>query len=348
MTIVLVIIGLSLIVLVHEAGHFLAAKLFKIRVDEFGFGFPPRLFARRIGETLYSVNALLFGGFVRIFGEEGEEKDPRAFNAQKVWRRVAVTSAGVIANVIGGWLILSVVFMVGAPVHLLLTSVAPGSPAAAAGLASGDAVWRAQAGGRVLGDPVGADNFVAMVQSAAREGTPVTLTVRGTGGAEREASLVPRANPPAGEGALGVGLAEVGVPQAPFFQSFVRGAGETWTLLKLIVMSLAEFFWNVFQRPETLREVAGPVGIAAASAAQASTFGFSYLLHFLGLISLNLAVLNLIPFPALDGGRVLFLLIEKAKGSPLPLRFERIMNTAGFALLILLMVVVTVQDIGRL
>lgn len=348
MAIFLTIIGLSLIVLAHEFGHFVTAKLSKIRVDEFGFGFPPRLFARKWGETTYSINALLFGGFVRIYGEDGGEKDPRAFNSQPVWRRMLVTCGGVLINIVVAWLFFSAVFMVGAPEHLVISDVAPGSPAAAAGIVSGDIVREVRGGTQTLTIPIKVDAFVALVKEAAARNEAVILNVGSVGVGEREISLMPRATPPAGEGALGVGLAEAGVPQTSFFRSFLSGAEETWVLAKFTVLGLVDFFGRVFSAPGTLREAMGPVGIAAATAAQASTLGFSYLLRLLGFISLNLAVLNLIPFPALDGGRALFLLIEKLKGSPLPAKFERIVNTAGFLLLISLMVAVTVQDIGRL
>ncbi|MFH1193191.1 MAG: site-2 protease family protein [Candidatus Jorgensenbacteria bacterium] len=348
MVIFLTIVGLSFVVLAHEFGHFITAKLSKIRVDEFGFGFPPRLFARKFGETTYSVNALLFGGFVKIYGEEGEEKDPSAFNNQPVWRRTLVTCGGVLANVVIAWLFFSVVFMAGAPEHLVISDVAPGSPAATAGMVSGDIIQEARWGKQILTAPVKVDTFVAMVKEAAARNESVMLAIRGAGAEEREVSLVPRANPPAGEGALGVGLAEAGVPRTPFFRSFLSGAEETWVLAKLTVLGLVDFFGRAFSAPGTFREMMGPVGIAAATAAQATTLGFSYLLRLLGFISLNLAILNLIPFPALDGGRTLFLLIEKLKGSPLPVRLERAVNAAGFVCLLLLMVLVTVQDVGRL
>lgn len=346
MAIVFTIIGLSILIFIHELGHFSAAKLFGVRVDEFGFGFPPRLFSKKRGETTYSVNALPFGGFVRIYGEEGTGHGKRAFNAQPVWRRLVMVAAGVLANLVVAWLTLSAVFMVGAPEHLMFTGVAQDSPAAAAGLARGDVLSEVRTDGMVLQDPVDADQFIAAVSMAAETGSSVVL-VTGSGETAREATVVPRQNPPAGEGPLGVSLAAIGVPQEPFFGSLLKGAEETWALTKLIVAGLAEFFGNVFQKPELLEEVSGPVGVAAA-ASQAGSLGAAYLLHFLGLISVNLMILNFIPFPALDGGRALFLIIEKIKGSPLPLRFEQVVNTVGFAFLLLLMILVTVQDIVRL
>ncbi len=345
MAIFFTIVGLSLIVLAHEFGHFIAAKLSKIGVDEFGFGFPPRLFARRWGETTYSINALLFGGFVRIYGEDGKENDSRAFNNQPVWRRMLVTCGGVLINVVVAWLFFSAVFMAGAPEHLVISDVAPGSPAAAAGIVSGDIIHEVRGGTQTLTIPIKVDAFITLVKEAAVRNEAVVLNVGSVGAGEREVSLVPRANPPAGEGALGVGLAEAGVPQTGFFKSFLSGAEETWVLAKFTVLGLMDFFGRAFSAPGTLREAMGPVGIAAATAAQASTLGFSYLLRLLGFISLNLAVLNLIPFPALDGGRIVFLLIEKLKGSPVSYVVQRLVNASGFVVLLLLMLAVTFKDV---
>lgn len=358
MLILITIVGISLLILLHELGHFLAAKWAGTKVEEFGFGFPPRLFSWRVGETRYSVNALPFGGFVKIYGEDGETQPQttapaaavsdraRSFAAQPVWKRAAITLAGVAMNVLGGWFFLSVVFMVGAPAHLVITDVVPGSPAAAGGVARGDIVMAARVGEVELKDPVAAERFTTAVKGSAARGAPVALTL-GRGGETLEVTLTGRAEPPAGEGPLGVAIADMGVMREPFFKSFVRGAEATWDMLTMLVGGFVRFVGALFTEPGAVKGIAGPVGIVAV-AAEAGSLGVAYLLHFLALISLNLAVLNLIPFPALDGGRVLFLLIEKLKGSPLPVRFERTVNVVGFAALLVLMALVTVQDIGRL
>ncbi len=343
MTFILVIAGLALLVFVHEAGHFLFAKLSKMRVEEFGFGFPPRLFGKKIGKTLYSVNLIPFGGFVKLFGEEKETKSKDAFQNQSFGKRLPVLAAGVFMNFIIGWLLFSIVFMTGAPRHLAIADVSSNSPAAIAGVQSGDVITEASIGDTHLTDPIDATAFIDGVKT--NPVSHVTLTVlRGT--ESHTFSMEKRENPPEGEGALGVGLAEVGFDAQPFFQSLVAGLKEAWGALILIIASLFHLVVGIFTTPGILKEVAGPVGIVFL-ASQASALGFVYFLELLALISVNLVVINLIPFPALDGGRILFLIIEKIKGSPVSRKLEIAVNGIGFAALLILMVLVTVQDITR-
>lgn len=349
MTVVLVILSLALLILAHEAGHFFTAKLFGIRVDEFGFGFPPRIWGVKRGETIYSVNALPFGGFVRIYGEDPDAASDgsdasRSFAVQPVWKRSCVMLAGVLMNALAGWVILSAVFMIGVPAHLAVVDVEAGTPAAAAGVRTGDLILSASSGGTALADPITADDFVALARASA--GQAVALTVD-RGGSDIAIAVTGRENPPAGEGSLGIAIADTGVPAAPFFASLGNGAAETWQFSKLVVSDFYTLVTQVFVKPSVLKNVAGPVGIVSI-ADQASGFGFAYFLQFLGLISVNLAVLNLIPFPALDGGKFLFLLIEKAKRSPVSRRVQMAVNVVGFGALIVLMVLVTVQDVARL
>jgi len=345
MIIILVIIGLSVLILVHEFGHFLAAKVFGVKVEEFGLGFPPRLFGKKIGGTVYSVNLLPFGGFVKIFGEDGNEeaeRDDKSFSHQPVWRRLAIILAGVFMNAVLGWLVLSSVFAVGAPEHLVIAEVAPGSPAAEAKLKSGDVIWEARAV-EVLGDPVESGAFVDLVENAPGE---IFLKIK-RGNDIFEATLAPRKNPPAGQGPIGVSLVEIGFPAEPFFKSFYRGLTATFQTLGLVAGGLWTFFSRLFVSPEVLETVAGPVGIFALSA-RAGYLGLVYLLQLLAFISLNLAVLNLIPFPALDGGRFLMLIFEKIKGKPISRRLQMAVNAVGFVFLIGLMLVITWRDVLRL
>lgn len=354
MTILLVIIALSLLVLIHELGHFAAAKWFGIRVDEFGFGFPPRLLSKVRGETRYSVNLFPFGGFVRIFGEDAppapESPDAaRAFVAKPVGVRALVIGGGVLMNFLAGWLLLSAVFMLGSASHMGLSYVAPESPAEAAGLMAGDLVVRAAIpteSRMPLTDPISLDAFVALVDRATAEGIPVLLTVLRSG-EEVVFEIAGRTSPPDGEGALGVALFDTGMPRAGFFESFAKGAEATFSLLRAIVVGLAEFFMGLFTEADTFQSVTGPVGVVAVAVSSVS-FGLAPFLNLMALISLHLALLNFLPLPALDGGRLFFLVFEALKGSPVSRKVERATHAVGFALLLLLMVVVTVRDIGRL
>lgn len=351
MTILFVVIALSFLVLAHEGGHFAAAKWFRVRVDEFGFGFPPKLFSKTRGETRYSLNLFPFGGFVRIFGEDApppptDPDAPRAFVAKPLGVRALIIGGGIVMNVIVGWLLISLVFMTGAPSHLGISEVAVDSPAAAAGIQAGDLVVKAEAGATALTDPIALDSFVRLVGATVAEKEALTLTLK-RGGNMETVSLTGRAMPPEGEGALGVGLFDAGLPQTPFFESLWRGAVTTAEFLKAITVGLFEFFIGIFTRAGTLDAIRGPVGIVSVAASSAA-FGLGRFLNFVAIISLHLAILNFLPIPALDGGRLLFLAIEGLKGSPVSRKVERATHAVGFALLLLLMVVVTARDIGRL
>ncbi len=346
MIIFLVIISLSILILIHELGHFLTAKFFGVEVEEFGLGFPPRLFSKRFGETTYSINFLPFGGFVKISGEDGSGKPPtkRSFVSQPVWRRSAIILSGVLMNVFLGWLILSIVFFVGAPEHLLIADVAPDSPAFSANLESGDVILEAEHEGQRLSDPIKSSDLINLVNQSPG-GLFFLKVIRDK--EVIEVSIFGREIPPEGQGSLGVSLIDIGFTPEPFLKSFAKGFINTFVMLGLIAVGFFNFFIKIFTSPGIIETIAGPVGIIALSA-QAGSLGLMYLFQLMAFISLNLVILNLIPFPALDGGRFLFLIIEKIKGSPISRRIQSILNAAGFIALIILMVLVTIGDISRL
>lgn len=357
MTTLFVIIALSFLIFIHELGHFSAAKWFRVKVLEFGIGFPPRLFGKKRGETEYTINALPFGGFVRILGEEGEdketssehaeeEKDPsRSFVFQPVWKKVVILVAGVFMNFLFGWLAFSAVFMAGIPKHLIISGVQPESPAFQAELKAGDIVLEVSAVGEILRDPITANNFIALTERAKGGIMRVTLERRG----ERvEKEVTVRENPPVGQGALGVYLGDAGFDKTQFFPALGEGFRETLNISRLVLAGFGELGVRLFTSPrEATENIAGPVGIVMV-AKETSALGFVYFLQLLALISVNLAVLNLLPFPALDGGRIILALIERVKGSPVPQKIQMAINAAGFLLLIGLMILVTIQDIRRI
>lgn len=336
---IIVILGLALLIFVHELGHFLTAKALGMKVEEFGFGFPPRVFGKKIGETIYSVNALPFGGFVRL---EGEDKPAGGFNDEPAWKKSIVVVAGVAMNMILAWIFLSLVFMSGVPRHLVVSDVVEGSPAASAGIKTGDVIKSVSSGDLYLTDPILADDFSRFVKSNI---IAVNMVIE-RGDEEIRTELSPRANPPEGQGPLGVGITEMGFDAQPFFGSLVSGFSAAWETIKLVFEGLLSFFVQIFTAPGAIQNVAGPVGIVFI-AAQATSLGFAYLIQLLALISINLAVLNLLPFPALDGGRFLFVLIEKIAGRPVSRRAQGWLNGAGFLVLVLLMVFITIKDIYR-
>lgn len=350
-TFILIFVFLSLIILLHELGHFFAAKWSGVRVDEFGFGYPPRLFGKRFGKTLYSINALPFGGFVRINGADApKDADPSPeaggddFRTKPAWKKSFILLAGIIANIVLGWLLFIVVFLVGSPSHLMVSGVAKDSPAFAAGIRSGDQIVSARYGERFLADPVDADQFIALVKEAG--GKPLSLTFS-RDKKEESINLSGREHPPEGEGSLGVALAPVGIAREPFFKSIKSATISTGNILVATAVGLYQFFTRLFVTPAALDGVAGPVGIFTI-AAQASSFGTAILVQLMAILSLNIAILNFLPFPALDGGRFLIVLIEKAIRRPVPQKIQNGINAVGFVVLVGLMILVTIQDITKL
>lgn len=357
MTTIFVILALSFLIFIHELGHFSAAKWFRVKVLEFGIGFPPRLFGKKRGETEYTINALPFGGFVRILGEDGEdketssehaeeEKDPtRSFVFQSVWKKVVILAAGVFMNFLFGWLAFSAVFMAGIPRHLIISGIQPNSPAFQAELKAGDIVIEASAQGEILRDPITAENFIALTERAKGETMKLSILRRGE---SFEKEVLIRENPPVGEGSLGVYLGDAGFDKTQFFPALGEGFLETINISRLVLAGFGELGARLLTAPQGATEnIAGPVGIVMV-AKETSALGFVYFLQLLALISVNLAVLNLLPFPALDGGRIILALIERIKGSPVPQKIQLILNAAGFLLLVGLMILVTIQDIRRI
>ncbi len=357
---VIVIVGLSLLILGHEAGHFFVAKAFGLKVDEFGFGFPPRIFAKKKGDTEYSLNWLPFGGFVRISGERGEfaaikkdnkekdnadrtpteyqqliEKDAgRLFYTQPAWKKSAIVLAGVVTNFILGWLLISVVLMVGVPQAVLVTGVQPGSPAEKVGFASGD----------VIKGYKDTQSFIAFVD--AHRGQQITIPVL-RGGRETDLQVTPRVQTGPNEGPIGVALQQGGAPREAPFAALWHGFQSAGIIGWFTLVAFYDLIRQVFIHASLPAGVVGPVGIFGI-AEETGHIGLIYLLQLLGVISINLTVVNLIPFPALDGGRFLVTMIEKIKGSAIPQKMEIAVNGVGFALLLLLMLFLTVRDVRGL
>lgn len=340
LSILIVIIFLSVLILVHELGHFWAAKKFNAYVEEFGIGLPPRVFGKKKGETIYSVNALPIGGFVKIAGENRElalgEKIPenRIFYNLKPWKRFLILFSGVAMNFIFGWALISLVFFAGSPKGVIITQIQSNTPASQAGLKENDFILGFNS----------VEELISFINN--NKGNQIELKVRRSG-AEMSFNLIPRANPPQNEGALGVALSDLGQERIGFFKSIWEGLKVSIGIFGMIFAGIFNLLKLAILGKASLEAVAGPVGIVKITA-QAGQLGFIYLAQFLALISINLAALNIFPFPALDGGRILFLFIEKIKGKPLPKKFEQYANAAGMALLLLLMFLITIKDISRL
>jgi regulator of sigma E protease len=353
---ILILIGL---IIVHEFGHFIVAKLFGIKVDEFGVGFPPRLFGRRFGETDYTFNALLLGGFVRIHGENNEAaNDPRSFAAKPRLVQAAVVVAGVAFNVLFAWLVFSGGYMAGLPASTSHTGfgevsnavptilgVLPQSPAQLAGLAAEDVVLGVETGtGERTSAAPNAQEIRAFI--TAHENESLLFTVQRN--AEVQVFLA-RAEEGVVEGrkAVGIEIDDFGVLQLPPHTALVQGAVQTYRTTAAVAVSLGGFFFSIVQGGADFSQVAGPIGIVSFGA-QAVGSGAIETLLLTALISINLAIINLLPIPGLDGGRLVIIVAEGLSGRRVPERLTTALTLAGFALLILLMVVVSFYDIARL
>lgn len=365
MTLLIFIIVLALLVLVHEFGHFIVAKKGGIRVDEFGLGFPPKVWGYRPkgSETLYTLNAIPFGGFVKIFGENPDDESisgpdmARSFVHKSKWIQLAVLAAGVVFNILFAWVLFSLGFMIGMPtvvddsvdVHgetrVLITSVSPDSPAAQGGFSAGDEIVFIESRGVGIQKE---DLTVLGVQSAIAESGEEGIMLQVMRDGEPVGSaLMPVDGVVEGKKAIGIALAEVGIVRMPVHTALYEGAVRTITMTRDVAVGLVGFIGQAFTGKADFGSVTGPVGIAGL-VGDAARVGIVQLMAFTAFISVNLAVLNMLPFPALDGGRILFVIIEAIKGRPIKPVIANTVNTIGFALLLLLMLVVTYRDIVRL
>ena len=340
------IIILSILVLVHELGHFLVARKFGIKVEEFGFGYPPKIWGKRVGETIYSINWLPFGGFVRMLGEDssgqvenkGELK--RAFFNQSKRVRVAVLLAGVIMNFLFGVVLFGAIYAkIGIPEevdYLVITGIAEDSPAQKAGLKIEDKIIN-----------VGKMNeFIKDVSSYA--GREYELELKDG----RKVVVIPRTKEetPEGQGALGVAITNTDMVMYPYwqrpFRGMLTGLREAMAWGKDIFESLTMMIVRLF-KGSVPQDVAGVVGIYQISK-DVSKEGVLAILQFMAILSINLSILNLLPIPALDGGRLLFVVVEAITRKRIKPQVEQIVHLVGMALLLGLMVLVTIGDVKRL
>ncbi len=363
MEIILLIVVLVVLILVHEFGHFVVAKLSGMRVDEFGIGYPPRaLMIGKRGETEYTLNWLPFGGFVKIYGEDSDavSTDGRAFTDKNRFLQALVLLAGIVMNLLFAWILISGSLAFGTPRALddseiaqakdaviTVSDILPGSPAEDAGLKIGDMIRKAITPAETFtsADPKAFTDFVAKDTNE----TPITFDIR-RNGEEIILSAIPIKGTIVEQperAALGVGIAVVGTVPVAFYKAPILGAQYTWEITKETAIGLGHFFAGIVTFSANLSQVTGPVGIAGA-VGSASKAGLSALVSLTAIISINLALINLIPVPALDGGRLLFVIIESITRKRIHPNIAATVNTAGFGLLILLMLVVTAHDVWKL
>ncbi len=362
MEIVIFIIVLVILIVVHELGHFVAAKLSGMRVDEFGLGYPPRaLTIAKKGDTLYTLNWLPFGGFVKIYGEDDGEHGAHAFSSRPRLLQALVLVAGIAMNLLLAYVLITGALVAGTPraleesevataknVELMVANVLPGSPAEVAGLHPGDVIVSAEDGHYAFTgtDPKEFTQFVAQVGG----NTTIALNVKTPDNKKetlyaRPVTGLVQSDP--GRAVLGVEVGTVGVIPMSFGKALVEGAKLTWGAIVLTTQGLLHFFYGIFTLTADLSQVSGPVGIAGV-VGSASSQGIGNLLSIMAIISINLALINLIPVPALDGGRLLFVIIEGIIRRPISAKIAQSVNAVGFMALILLMLVVTAHDIFKI
>lgn len=358
MSIVIFIVILLVLVLVHEFGHFFTAKKFGIRVDEFGFGFPPKLFGFKKGETEYTFNLLPIGGFVKIFGENPDEENTngpdrdRSFINKPKWKQAIVLFAGVFMNFLLAWFLFSFGFMSGLPtsvggeldyklqdVNLVVVSVMKDSPAEIAGLKSGDKIVAIE-NDREKVVEINPETLKSFVVTNGSSEIKMGY-IRGKEPGINFIKITPK------DGLIGIAMDQIGTLKLPVLSAFWEGLKLDLFVTKATAVGLYTLIVDGIAGRGDISSITGPVGIVGI-VGDAYEFGFVYLMSFAALISVNLAIINLLPFPALDGGRLLFLLIEKIKGSRINPKVANTANMIGFVILILLMLVVTYHDIVKL
>ncbi len=362
MSIFIFIVILLVLVLVHEFGHFFAAKKFGIRVDEFGFGFPPKIFGIKKGETVYSLNLLPIGGFVKIFGENPDDENTngpdreRSFVHKAKWKQAIVLFAGVAMNFLLAWVLFSIGFMSGLPtsvgvepagyklsnVNLTVVSVVLKSPAEKAGLKSGDKITNiTDIVSSNSADDVRNPTTEDVQRIIAKSYSAVLIEYKR---GEKEDSVIITPNVTGEKPTIGISMDMIGTAKLPLFTAFVEGMRLNWFVTKSTVAGLYGLIAEALHGKGSLDSVSGIVGMVGMTG-DAYQFGIVYLLSFAALISINLAIINLLPIPALDGGRLLFLLIEKIKGSSIRPKIVNMANMIGFSVLMLFMLVITYHDI---
>lgn len=350
MTIIIFILTLSILVLVHEFGHFLMAKKMGVKVEEFGIGLPPKLFGFKKGETLYTVNLLPIGGFVKLFGEEyGETTNGnknRTFVNKKPWQKTLIVLGGVIGNFLLGWFIFSYLVTQGVPVptnKVVVETVTKNSPASLAGLKEKDIITKLIFEKNTV-NLTSANTLIEETKKSA--GKSIKLLVE-RNKQQLTLNLTPRINPPKGEGPLGISITSYVEKKYPWYTAPYYGLIEAFSISSKIATELGKMFFGFITFKKQNVDVAGPIGIANL-AGQAVKFGRNAYLEFLALLSLNLAIMNILPFPALDGGRLVFVLYEGFTKKKPNKNFEKYTNLIGFVVLLSLAALITVNDVIKL
>ncbi|HSD98102.1 MAG TPA: M50 family metallopeptidase [Patescibacteria group bacterium] len=361
LTIISFLLVLTVLVLVHELGHFLTAKFFGVKVEEFGFGFPPRAWGKKIGETIYSLNWLPIGGFVKLYGEDEagggsikisnpklqiSQKDAkRAFFAQPVWKRFVIVFAGVFMNFALATVLLT--YLVGAQgipaagKDVVVAEVVHNTPAEKAGLRQGDIVL--QVDNQKLASP---DQLISYTKT--HQGKQISLVVKTKDNNVKTIFVTPRVHYPANQGAMGIAVgSNVVVRRFAWYLWPYVGLREALSQSWLILAGLGQLLAQLFTKGQIPQGLAGPVGIAQITG-QFVQMGANATLSLVALLSLNLAILNVLPIPALDGGRLFFIVYEAIFRRKISPKYEGYAHAIGMAFLLALIALITLHDIIRI
>ncbi len=364
MSVIIFLVILSALIIVHELGHFFTAKKFGIRVDEFGLGYPPRaakLFSWKGSD--FTLNWLPFGGFVKIYGENpteaGEEVSKDNFQSKNRCIQASVLAAGVFFNFLFAWLLISLGFVTGIPSpagidlplenpQTVVTLVVPGSPADVGGLKAGDTLISMRRGDDILepgetAEPVAPAAFSQFISFSTE---PIVFTVE-RGDLITEKIITPAKDIIAERPAVGIAMETIGTVHLPIHKALWEGLKTTCELTWITAKAILSLIGQAFTGKADLGSVTGPVGIVGM-VGDMRELGLSYLVTFTALLSINLSIINLLPFPALDGGRLLMVGIESITRRPIPASYFNAINAAGFALLIFLMILITIQDVRNI
>ncbi|MCK4474065.1 RIP metalloprotease RseP [Candidatus Parcubacteria bacterium] len=345
--ILIVVISFVALLILHEFGHFIIAKKFGVDVEEFGIGYPPRLFGKKFRGTLYSLNLIPFGAFVRIKGEQGGIEDARSFSTKPIWQRCLIIIGGVASFWLVAMILLSIVFAMGVSQAIPDDEEAINAKVQIVGIIANSPAEQA---GIKIGDTIREFTKVKEVQEFTEKykGQEVVLTIERMGEV-LDVSLTPRVSPPEGEGAMGIALVRTVEKSYPWYLAPIKGVESCISLTGSIIIGLFQVFTGLVTGnglpPGS--QLMGPIGIGSMMT-QAVQIGVAYYLQFIALISIYLAIFNILPIPALDGGKLIFLGIEAIRKKPVSQKVEQNITGFFFLLLIFLLIFITFKDIQRL
>jgi regulator of sigma E protease len=351
------ILALSVLILVHEWGHFIAARKTGVKVEEFGLGLPPRIIGKKIRGTIYSLNWLPIGGFCKLYGEDSSvdsgkvflKNKNESFEYKKPWQKLIIILGGVLMNLVLAVVIFGVVYtIVGIPKEVdrvTIVGVVENSPAGLVGLKEGDII------SEVNGIEIKkSDELIKEVDKYKGENVKLIINNEELKIYNKEVEVEVRENPPEGEGSMGVAISNTEMEPVAWYRvdkGIVVGFKEAFYWGKIIFEGVTGMLVGLISG-NIPKDISGPIGMYQATSSINKSQGFLAVIHFFGIVSVNLAVVNILPFPALDGGRLIFVLYEVITKKRANQKLEVVVNNLGMLILLTLIVLITVGDISRI